>query len=173
MLSDTNIRLRALEKIDLMTLYEWENLSQYWPASATLAPYSHHNLMRYLEEYEADPYRTGQLRLMIERIDDTEPLGLVDLYNVEVRHRRACVGILIGPHQQRHGYALAALRLLEDYCRRHLTLHQLLAAVPRYNNASTGLFHKAGYQHIATLTDYLAGSREGEYQDAMIFSLIL
>lgn len=173
MLQDEQIRLRALEMADAASLYEWENMSNYWPSSGTLAPYSHRNIMRYIDEYEANPFKTGELRLVIERVADGQAVGLIDLYNVEVRHRRACVGILVSPLMQRQGYAFAALRLMEVYCRQHLALHQLLAAVPSDNIASLRLFDKAGYRSIAHLCDYVAGRHEGEYLDATVFSLIL
>lgn len=173
MLHDTEIRLRALEPDDIISLYEWENLSEFWLASATLAPYSHRNLMRYLDAYEADPFHSGQLRLMIETVTDRKPVGLVDLYNVEVRHRRADVGILIAPEYQRRGMATRALMLLSDYCRRHLGMHQLLAAVPQTNTASLALFSKAGFKTVAVLPHYIAGEQEGVYIDAVIMNKIL
>lgn len=173
MLNDGLIKLRALEPEDALALFEWENLSDLWQSSCTLAPYSRRNILRYIEAYEADPFRDGQLRLMIESVTDHIPLGIIDLYNVEVRHRRACVAILIEPSSQRQGYAGRALALLENYCRRHLGLHQLLAAVPENNGASLALFDKAGFTQIATLPHYLAAESEGAFLDACIFNKIL
>lgn len=173
MLADNKIRLRALEKSDALCLYKWENLTEYWPASAALAPYSHRNIIRYLDEYEADPFHSGQLRLMIETVKDTTPVGLIDLYNVEVRHRRACVGILIAPEYHKQGYAIAALRLMQEYCRAHLNMHQLLAGIPVNNLPSLALFEKAGYKRVATLPDYVAADREGAYCDLVVMSIIL
>lgn len=74
-----------------------ENLSALWRSSSTLAPYSLRNVMDYLATYDADPFHHGELRLMVERKEDEEPLGFVELYEVEVLHRRANVGILIDP----------------------------------------------------------------------------
>ncbi len=173
MLSDTHIRLRALEPEDVLSLYDWENLSDLWQSSCTLAPYSRRNIMRYIESYEADPFHEGQLRLMAESVKTAEPVGLVDLYNVEARHRRACVAILIAPALQRRGLATRALALLEGYCRRHLALHQLIAAVPASNTASRRLFLKAGFTHVATMPQYIASGAEGEYTDALVFNKIL
>ncbi|MCM1005124.1 MAG: GNAT family N-acetyltransferase [Prevotella sp.] len=173
MLADTDIRLRAIEPADINALYDWENLSQYWQASSTLAPYSVRNLMRYIDEYTADPFAAGELRLMIEKIKDKKPVGLIDLYNVEVRHRRACIGIIIAPEEQKRGIATRALHLIEQYCHAHLLMHQLLAAVPAGNHASLNLFLKAGFSVAATLQDYISADSEGEYSDAIIMQKIL
>lgn len=173
MLSDSTIRLRALEASDALCLYDWENISDFWLSASTLAPYSRRNIMRYIDNYKADPFAEGQLRLMIETLADRVPSGLIDLYNIEVRHRRACVGILIAPTKQRQGLACRALSLLEDYCRRHLGLHQLLAAVPDCNAASLALFVKAGFEAVATLPQYVSGGSCGEYIDAIVMHKIL
>ena len=173
MLTDSHIRLRALEPTDIEALYAWENLSDLWQYSCTLAPYSRRNMAQYIAGYQANPFGEGQLRLMIASAEGSEPRGLVDLYNVEVRHRRACVAILVAPEHQGRGIATSALRMLEVYCRRHLGLHQLLAAVPQGNEVSHRLFNKCGYRHIATLPQYVAGEREGTYEDTLIYNKIL
>lgn len=173
MLSDSYIRLRALEAADIISLYSWENLSELWMSSSTLAPYSHKCLMRYLENYDADPFSSGQLRLMIETVADNRAVGFIDLYNVEVRHRRASVGILIDPLMQRKGLASHALELMAAYSRKLLGLHQLMAVVPADNIPSIALFEKAGYRQIALLPDYVAGAGEGLFIDAVVFQNIL
>lgn len=173
MLHDDTIRLRALEPADADKIYEWENISEYWRSSATLAPYSYRNIMRYIADYDTDPFHSGELRLVIEYCTDRRAVGLVDLYNVEVRHRRACVGILIEPAMQGRRLALRSLKLLERYCREHLQLHQLLVAIPADNVASLKLFTHAGYKRVATLPDYIASCKTGHYSDVEIMNIIL
>lgn len=172
MLDDEMMRLRPLEKEDLLTLHGWENLSRFWRSSSTLAPYSLRNVMRYLDEYEADPFHQGQLRLMIERKEPRTPLGIVELYEVEVRHRRANVGLLIDPLHQRRHVATRALDLLHGYCADHLMLHQLLAYVPQDNYPSRALFSGAGYTHVATLPHWLCAPG-GEWTDTLVFQRYL
>lgn len=171
MLDDNIIRLRALERTDLLTLHEWENLSDLWRSSSTLAPYSLRNMSDYLATYDADPFHAGQLRLMIERITDGIPVGFVELYEVEVRHRRANVGLMIDPKMRGSHMALRALKLMEKYCRAHLLLHQLLAYVPADNTPSLALFNRVGYIHVATLPQWL--DTETGRIDALVFQKIL
>ena len=174
MLESPVIRLRALEPLDAAALLEWENLAQYWRSGNTLAPYSRRNVMRYIEEYTADPFSSGELRLVIEARGQgaPRPVGFIELYNVQVRHRRACVGLLVAPRFQRRGYAGGALALMEGYCREHLGLHQLLAAVEEGNAPSRGLFLGAGYTPLATLPDYLGGG-PGAFRDALLLHKLL
>lgn len=171
LLSDEIISLSALEPSDIETLYEWENLSELWNTSATLAPYSRRNLARYIENYDANPFTAGELRLMARLVSTGQPVGFVDLYGVEVRHRRAFIGILVAPSCQRCGYATRILALLERYSSRHLNLHQLLAVVPDYNIPSKSLFAKAGFSHVATLPDFICLHRD--FADASLMHKLL
>ncbi len=171
MLTDDILRLRALDSQDILTLYEWENLSELWNTSATLAPYSRRNLARYIESYDANPFASGELRLMAELTASGCPVGFVDLYGVEVRHRRAYIGILIAPEYHRRGYAKRILGLLECYCRRHLQMHQLIAIVPVDNEASLSLFASCGYIQAAVLPDYICS--DGGFIDSIFYHKIL
>lgn len=171
MLCDDMLRLRALEPEDIDALYDWENLSDYWREGCTLAPYSRLNMHRYIEGYVADPFHTGELRLMAELTAEHLPVGLLDLYDVEVRHRRAFVGIIVSPVHQRKGYGTRSLRLMSQYCAAHLGLIQLLAVVPADNEASLALFRGAGYKPLVRLPSYLA--TPGGFADALLLHLPL
>lgn len=48
MLTDGTISLRALEPIDVDTLYRWENDPAVWGVGLTLAPYSRKQLWDYV-----------------------------------------------------------------------------------------------------------------------------
>lgn len=172
MLSDSLIRLRALEAADATTLFDLENLTEFWKTSSTLAPYSHRNIMRYIDSYDADPFHSGELRLAIETKACKETVGFVDLYNIEIKHRRACIGIIIAPAHQQNGYAHSALTLIEKYCRELLCLHQLLVAIPSDHKPSLNLFQKCGFNKIATLPHYLSAGN-ATYIDAIVLNKIL
>lgn len=159
LLDNDKILLRAPEHTDLHDIMRWENLTDHWQASCTLAPYSLRNISNYINSYNADPFAEGQLRMIVEHKQSREAIGIADLYDVEVRHRRANVSILIAPQWQRKHNGLHTLRLLEKYAKEHLLLHQLLAYVPADNLPSLSLFKSAGYSHIATLPEWLANHR--------------
>ena len=47
-LKSGNISLRAIEPADINILFSWENDTQYWVLSNTMAPYSKHVLNKYI-----------------------------------------------------------------------------------------------------------------------------
>lgn len=117
-------------------------------------PYSKRNLREYAENYDADPIRAGQLRLVAEFIKG-EVFGLVDLYDISPTGRTAFVGIYImEPHRNR-GRAIKVLRLIEDYARRLLNLRIIAAKISETNVASVAMFESAGYVRQGDLTDWL------------------
>ena len=72
-----DIILRALEPEDLELLYEWENDDNYWLISNTSSPFSKYTLKRYIENSHKCIYETGQLRFMIEHIEDKIAIGTI------------------------------------------------------------------------------------------------
>ena len=65
------IRLRAVEPDDVEPMYRWENDPAVWHVSGTLAPFSRHQLQRFVDEQQFDIYQTRQMRLIIEALDET------------------------------------------------------------------------------------------------------
>lgn len=169
MLTDGTISLRALEPIDVDTLYRWENDPAVWGVGLTLAPYSRKQLWDYVNNYDSDIYAARQLRLMIDLINAegmTQTIGTLDLYDFDPANSRCGVGILIDSDARRHGYGLRALNLAADYCRGRLSLHQLYCIVGEENAASRRLFEKAGFRISGRLKSWLMSGNS--YSDAYI-----
>lgn len=160
MIRGTNVVLRALEPkdVDLMMIYE--NDTDVWPVSGTIAPYSRYTLEQYYANATLDIYTAKQLRLAIELIVETpEPgptVGYIDLFDFDPHHRRAGIGILIGDKTaRRKGYAHEALKLLMGYSFNTLNLHQLYCHIENKNEASLRLFSKAGFRTCGVLRDWI------------------
>lgn len=146
--------LRAVEPEDADRLYIWENNRDIWPYGGTRAPLSRHQLWEYANNYDANPFSSGQLRLIIEACRENsadgamtgrQPCGTIDLYEIDPLNSRAFVGIMVIPAMQGKGIALESLRMLEEYCRDTLGLTLLAADVPSDNLPSINLFRSAGY----------------------------
>lgn len=148
----TTIRLTAVEPDDVNFLMQWENDPDLWIYSDTIAPLSRHILTQYAENYDADPFRSGQLRLMIRIGSHT--IGIADLYNIEPIHSRAMAGIFIAPQYRHKGYALHAITQLTNYSHTTLGLQNLFALIEPSNHPSIGLFKSAGYEIAATLPQW-------------------
>ena len=171
MLRGRVVRLRAVEPEDVDVMYRWENDPAVWRVSGTLAPFSRHALMQFVEEQRLDLYRTGQLRLIIENPEGTA-VGTLDLFEFDPLHRRAGIGILIYDAAQRgRGYASDALETLRDYARETLGLHQLWCDVGADNEASLRLFDRAGFVRTGCKRDWIL-TPEG-FRDLLTLQLII
>jgi len=165
------IRLRALEPEDLELLYEWENNNAYWTISNTMAPYSKFTLKRYLKHSHKNIYETGQLRFMIDLIEEKLTIGTIDLFDFDPFHNRAGIGILIADEaQRRKGYASMSLKCLIDYCFTTLQLHQIYCNILANNCESMDLFHKMGFVRIGIKKDWIK-TADG-YLDEYMYQLI-
>ena len=164
------INLRALEPEDLELLYEWENNSTYWTISNTVTPFSKYTLKRYMENSHKSIYETGQLRLMIELIEEKKTIGTIDIFDFDPFHKRAGLGILIADeNQRRKGYASMALKCLIEYCFKTLQLHQLYCNILANNCESMDLFRKQGFIQTGTKKEWVKTS-DG-YLDEFMFQL--
>lgn len=163
-----SIKLRPVEPSDVDLLYRWENDTSLWCESATASPLSKYHLQQYIET-SGDIYALRQLRMMMERKEDNESVGCIDLFDFEPRYGRAEVGILTDRKYQRNGYATEALALLEVYAFNYLSLHQLYAYVSERNAHSIQLFGNAGFKQVAKLKDWC---RDETWSDCFLYQKI-
>jgi len=170
-LENENITLRALEPEDLDSLYEWENSRDLWIHGNTLTPYSRNTLRQYIvHTQQSDIYESKQLRLIVVLKQGNISIGTIDLYDLDVRYKRAGIGIFIEEQQRGKGYGFQSLKLMKQYAFDLLQLHQLYAYIPTYNKPSHSLFRKSGYEFSALLKDWVV--IKGKYTDLNVLQLI-
>lgn len=170
-LKGENIYLRALEPSDLDFLYQLENEESLWEVSNTIVPYSRFILNEYLENSHRDIYDVKQLRLVICKNGDIQPLGFIDLYDFDPKHSRVGVGIVIfADGDRRKGYAFEALNLTCNYAFAHLNVHQVFAGITEGNNGSISLFESAGFVRNGFKKDWIY-SKEN-FKSEFIYQLI-
>lgn len=169
-LVNSQINLRALEPEDLDLLYKWENDTNQWIHSSTLSPYSKLTLRQYINDaIEMDIYQSKQLRLMIDTSDNTT-IGSIDLYDFDVRNKRAGVGILIDEQFRNKKYGCQALHILRDYAFNYLNMNQLYAYISQSNHASIQLFEKAGYIQCGFFQNWIC--TDNGFEDVIVVQLI-
>lgn len=171
MMQDENIVIRAMEPEDLEYLYNWENNMDLWEVSETHVPFSHFTLKKYIENSHRDIYETKQVRLMITRRTDMEPIGSVELYGFDPFHQRAGIGIMINnTEDRRKGYAKGAIELSLYYAFETLGLNQVYCYIPNCNVASLNLFEKIGFERAGYQKQWL---KRGEIWEDVVFLQIL
>ena len=146
LLKGEKIRLRAIEPGDVDLILDWENDTENWEVSGTMAPFSREIITKYVSNAHLDIYKAGQLRLMIDELATGQTIGTIDIFDFDAFHQRAGLGILIAEQGSRNnGYAAETLKLVKDYCFNHLVLHQLYCNILADNTISLKLFQKAGF----------------------------
>jgi diamine N-acetyltransferase len=154
------LNLRAPELADLDYLFHVENDTRQWMVSSCKVPYSRFQLQRYVETNAHDIYADKQLRLMVERVEDKQLMGIVDLFDFSPADHRAEVGIVIDPAYRGRGYGREALALLCHYAEHVLDLHQLYAYVFEDNAPARQLFASCGFSEVATLKDWVFSDKK-------------
>ncbi|MEJ6663921.1 MAG: GNAT family protein [Flavobacteriaceae bacterium] len=170
-LTGAHLTLRALEPEDLDFLYAVENNQDIWSVSDTVTPYSKAVLKDYLANAHRPIYETLQLRMVICLKQTQQPIGLVDLFDFDPKHRKAGVGIVISENTERQkGRAKEAIELLLNYGFRHLKLHQVYALVAVHNVPSIKLFEGLGFSCSGVLKSWWLTS-DG-YTDLNVFQRV-
>lgn len=174
MLFAGNIHLRAVEPEDAGFLYDLENDPDIWKVSNNLAPYSRYQIEQYVMGNPNDVVANKQLRLIIsirEKSGKMVPAGAIDLFDVDLIHRRAGIGIIVINEYRRLGIAAESLKLMIRYCREHLQLVQVYCSVEETNKTSIRLFRQAGFIRYGIRKKWYAGP-DG-YTDEHLFQRFL
>ena len=152
------LRLRKIEPSDLPFLYQWENDATMWADSDTHNPLSRHDLHQYIENTTGDIYRDGQLRLIIESNDATQPttriLGCIDLFDFDARNRKAAIGMYIAPEARGQGVGKQAVKLLLDYAFGFLHLRMVYAIISVHNTACSHIYEQMNFTPSSLLVNW-------------------
>ncbi|MCO5261167.1 MAG: GNAT family N-acetyltransferase [Crocinitomicaceae bacterium] len=144
--SEKDIFLRNVEIADLSTILAWENNTENWSVSGTEKPFTEEEIADFIVE-QMNPAATNQLRLIICLNTTQEPIGTIDLFDIDRQKQTAGVGILINKQQHREkGYATQALKLVKTISKNTLHLLQLHCSIQPSNTASIQLFSQQGFK---------------------------
>jgi len=154
---------------DLNFLNQVENNPDYWSFSDTPQAYSMELLIEYINQAHRSIEEVGQERFVIALTDET-PVGFVDLYDFNVTHQRAGVGIIIEKEYRSMGYAKQALGLICDYASQQLSLHQLYATIIKDNHESCALFKQFGFTKTAVKKEW--HHKDGIFVDEYLFQYL-
>lgn len=159
-LLNSAIRLRAVEPADADLLCGIENDSSHWLENGIMAPVSVEFMSVYAATYEPDAVKTGQIRFIVERREDSAAIGVVDIFDIDWSNLHGEVGIYIIGRYRKNSYALQALQTVCGYAGTILGLNALIARIPASNTGSRNLFLKAGFNISGTLRGWLRKGTE-------------
>jgi RimJ/RimL family protein N-acetyltransferase len=143
------VRLRTIEPSEYETWRGWISRPDVMADMDRVVRPSAAEHRRYVEEATASQRAAF---FGIEALDEPRLVGIVWLWDVDARHRRAEVRIVVGdPASRGRGYGAAALAALAAHAFRELGLRKLYAYVHAHNAASRRAFERAGFVLEATL----------------------
>jgi diamine N-acetyltransferase len=171
LLSNPIVTLRAIEPTDLDLLYRWENDTDLWTVTDTLAPYSRQMLWQYLESYTGDIYASQQVRFVVTLTATGEAVGLLDLMNFDPLNNRAELGLYIAAEHRGKGYGRHALHLIEGYAAGHIGMKQIYVKILATSTDCLALFRSEGYREVGTLNAWV--KRGTTYHDAILLQHLL
>lgn len=153
MLKGKSVQLRAAEPEDVDQIFKWENDPDNWLVSNTIAPYSKHQILQFIENSN-DIFVSNQLRLMIT-LHSGETVGCIDLFDFDPKNKRVGLGVLMDADYRGKGYASEALQLTLSYGFDLLELHSFFAEVISTNKGSQHLFERVGFERSGVKKEWL------------------
>lgn len=146
----TYIRYVVME--DAPTILEWENNEEFWAVSENDSPYQLFDIQHLIMTLQKiDVAR--QARWMICLMETNQPIGCVDLTEINFEEKTATVGILISDRaNRRKGYATSSLARIEEVAQ-DLKIKQLKCTIHEDNVQSVVLFEKSNYVKVGESID--------------------
>ncbi len=166
----SRIRLRAVvpEDAQFMSHVECDPLN--FAFNGYTAPLSERQLIEYALNYDADPFRACQLRLIAESQATQERLGILDFIEISAKDSHAFVGVYVVDTFRRQGLGTELLSMAAKYASNLLRITILGAKIVEDNIASRRLFTKAGYEENGRLPEWVFSPVSRRAVDLLFFS---
>ena len=171
MLYSKNLKIRALQTEDLKYLNEWRNdlenkiMSQGYRLPVTMLQDE-----EWLKQKMSNVHG-NELFLIIEEINKSIPIGMIQLTNIDYISGTAEWGFIIGDKSKRgKGYGVEAPLILFGYAFNVLNLRKLYGFPIVYNKKTLNMHQRIGIVHEEGRLKkqyYL----NGEYHDVLVLSI--
>lgn len=148
MWKNKNICLRYVELADLQHLLLWENNPENWVYGDNQSPYSEEEMIDFIVE-QMDFRKTNQLRLMICLNETKLPIGMIDLFAIDIEKKEASIGIIIAEKKyRRNHYASESIELIKEIATELFSVQTLNCIIQDDNISSIKLFEKNGFELV-------------------------
>lgn len=135
---------------------------------ATPRPNTTERVEEWIQRRTSDP--SGAF-FVVAQSDGAQPIGFVQLVNIDPIHQHADLGICLLPEHQGGGRALEALRLLEGYASSTLALHKIVLRVLVSNTRAIAFYEKCGYRQVGILRAH--HFQAGEFHNVLLMEKLL
>ncbi|GAB3336846.1 spermidine N1-acetyltransferase [Marilutibacter aestuarii] len=157
----SHVTLRPLERDDLHFVHVLNNnrsVMAYWFEE----PYE--SFVELEELYRKHIHDQSERRFIIES-DMHQPVGMVELVEIDHLHRRAEFLVMVSPEHQGRGFARAATQRAISYAFRVLNLRKLYLLVDVDNARAIRIYESAGFRREGVLVDEYFS--DGRYHSAI------
>lgn len=102
-----------------------------------------------VEWYEREIRKSNSQTFTIYALPDYQPIGSVNLHQINHKHRKANMGIMIGePDMRGRGLGTEAVELIVDYGFHALELHSIWLTTYEFNVAGHKAYARAGFTEV-------------------------
>jgi RimJ/RimL family protein N-acetyltransferase len=151
MMQGDSISLCPLERRHLAATRSWANDPELMRLMDRARPVEESEHELWFNELQG---QTDRAFFAIETVPDARHVGNVWLWNIDQRHRKTEVRIVIGNREHlNHGAGTEAIALISDYAFTQLDLHKVYAYVLGINPRARRAFEKAGFVLEGTLRE--------------------
>jgi UDP-4-amino-4,6-dideoxy-N-acetyl-beta-L-altrosamine N-acetyltransferase len=160
-------RLRRIEREDISTFVRWFNdpdVREYLMINRPISIAEEEKWFeRKLEQEDSELFA-------IETMDGTH-IGNIELMDINLRHRHAELGIVIGEKAYwSQGYGSDAIHTLLRFGFEEMNLHRIYLRVYEDNARGIHAYEKCGFRHEGRLRE--ANYRQGKYYDELVMGIL-
>jgi len=166
-LAGRRVRLRAIERSDILTFVRWFNDPEVTQYLQMCMPMSQAEEERW---FEAQLTCSDKRVFGIETLDG-QLIGNLGLHDLDWKERCAVLGIVIGEKDYwGKGYGTDAVHTALWFAFEHMNLHRIQLSVYAYNKRAVRCYEKSGFRHEGRMRSKHFFS--GEYHDELIMGIL-
>ena len=160
-----------LSPISLDDVEEYTHMVNDIQVSVGIGHFAYARIMDYGKEAEFLNSMKNEKLFAVRLIENDELLGNVGFNRVDILHKSAVLGVMLGNSKyQGKGYGKEAIKLLLDYGFSFLNLYSISLSVFEYNEIAYNLYKKIGFKEVGRLRKRV--EIMGERYDEIIMDIL-
>lgn len=164
MIEGININLTALERHDLMKNYVWAN-DRELIRLAGMQPFPRNSVE--IERWYDQVLNNPGGRMFAIKTKTNDYLGNIEITNIDQRHGKGEIGIMIGDRKSRgKGLGKEAINLLVNFAFQQMRMNRVYARVLEFNAVAQKCFLQCGFKEEGR-------ERQGFYCDGKYWDVIM